>query len=414
MQKSDFFEKAVKILEKGYVCDHCLGRQFAQLLSGMENRERGRIIRDFLAMFLDSGDSKTYTEMVDPANFSAYKFRFRDLTGPGEIPDCSICAGLFDNLDFYLKKAVKNIKGLEFSNFLVGTKIDRKLLRNEENLWERVGIEWCEPIKAEINRLVGKALEKKLRKTVEFNNPEVLVLVNLRKRDIDLEINSLYIYGEYNKHGKIPQTRWPSGKYKTSVEQIAAKPVLGMTKGKGSKFHGAGREDIDARCLAWRPFVLEILEPRKRKVRLRRILAEINRSKKIQVKNLKIVNSNLVEKIKEIRPEKTYRVIVKTKDELGDLKRLSLLNGKRIYQETPTRVMHRRADRLRKREIKDIKWKKLAKKKLELTIRTEAGTYVKEFVSGDKGRTYPSISETLGTRAQVEKLDVLKIHRKKA
>ncbi|MDP6641711.1 MAG: hypothetical protein QF381_04675, partial [Nitrososphaerales archaeon] len=42
----------------------------------------------------------------------------------------------------------------------------------------------------------------------------------------------------------IPQTRWPSGKYKTSVEQIAAKPYLTKTKGTGTKFHGAGREDI--------------------------------------------------------------------------------------------------------------------------------------------------------------------------
>jgi len=139
----------------------------------------------------------------------------------------------------------------------------------------------------------------------------------------------------------------------------------------------------------------------------------INKSKKVEVRKLRYADSGEVEQLKSIRPDKTYRVMVTTEKDASpeNLKRLSLLKGKRIYQETPTRVMHRRADRLRKRVVKDIKWKKLGKRKLELTVRTEAGTYIKELVSGDKGRTYPSVSETLGTKAVVKELDVVKIHR---
>lgn len=410
MERCEFFEKARKVMEMGYVCDHCLGRQFAQLLTGLENSERGKIIRDFFALWLDSGERLE----IDYSNFHSYNFRFRGFES--EKKKCFLCGNLFEELEHYVKLAKEKLKGLEFDTFLVGTKLTADLMRKEEELWENVGIEWCEPIKSEINRLVGKRLEEELGKKAKFKNPDVLVVVNLRKKDVEIEVNSLYIYGEYNKLVRtIPQTKWPSGKYKTSVEQIVAKPILKKTKGSGTKFHGAGREDIDARCLAWRPFILEILEPKKRKIDLKEMEKQINKSKRVQVRNLKFVGKELVERLKSIRPEKTYRAVVVTEKDVDekDLEKLSVLRGKKIYQETPTRVLHRRADKLRKRVVKDIKWKKLGKKKIELVITAEAGTYIKELVTGDKGRTYPSVSELLGTKARVKELDVIKIHHEK-
>ena len=38
-------EKAVSLMKKDYICDNCLGRQFAELLSGLSNKERGKTIR---------------------------------------------------------------------------------------------------------------------------------------------------------------------------------------------------------------------------------------------------------------------------------------------------------------------------------------------------------------------------------
>ena len=43
-------------------------------------------------------------------------------------------------------------------------------------------------------------------------------------------------------------------------------------------------------------------------------------------------------------------------------------------------------------------------------LRTEAGTYVKEWVEGDGGRTDPNLSGVLGVPLKVESLDVLEIH----
>lgn len=403
-------EKAEKILQQGYVCNHCLGRQFAQLLTGYENEERGKIIRDFLAVALESGEDLA----MDLSNFDSYDFRFVDFKKSKKNKKCIICDNLFEEIDKYVKKASKKLKKIGFNNFLVGTKVSKDLITKEEDLWEKVGINWCEPIKSELNRLIGKELEEKFEKPVEFKKPEVLVIINLKEEKVEIDINSLYIYGEYNKIVRnIPQTRWPSDKYKTSVEEIMAKPLMKQIGGTDHKFHGMGREDIDARCLGWRPFVLEILEPKKRDVKKKKFRKDVNKTKKVKIKNLELVDSDVVEKIKSQKPDKTYKTVVKLEDEVKkeDLEKISLLEGKRIYQETPNRVLHRRSDRLRKRIVKEIEWKKLGKKKIELEITAEAGTYIKELVSGDKGRTYPSVSEILRTDAEVEELDVTKVHK---
>ena len=45
-----------------------------------------------------------------------------------------------------------------------------------------------------------------------------------------------------------------------------------------------------------------------------------------------------------------------------------------------------------------------------MEVRTEAGLYVKELVSGDGGRTQPSVAGILGADAECAELDVLAVH----
>ena len=46
------------------------------------------------------------------------------------------------------------------------------------------------------------------------------------------------------------------------------------------------------------------------------------------------------------------------------------------------------------------------------SVRAQAGTYIKEFVHGDEGRTVPNLGSLLGCQepAQILELDVLEIH----
>lgn len=392
-------EKAGKIISQP-VCDNCLGRQFSQLLSGMSNKERGQMIKAVSAMSLDKEGSE-----ITNSNFSDIKFHYSAVSGKEER--CSVCFGFFNDLEKWVSRIEKKVKDIEFGTFLVGTKLSSELAQAEEDLWERVGIDYCEPLKAEINREIGKLLERTGKKC-NLKKPDINILLDISGKKVSVDINPIFIYGEYQKLIRgIPQTKWPSGKYKTSVEQIIAKPFMSSLKGNGHKFHGLGREDIDARCLAWRPFVLEILNPVKRKI-------DFNLYKKIKpsvkVRNLRLSDIAEVRKIKETRIDKTYSALVECPDiSKKDLVRISSLKGI-IKQRTPQRVMHRRSDLLRKRAVKEIKPAFISKKRFRLVVTGEAGLYIKELISGDNGRTDPSVSSVLGKECKCIELDVIKIH----
>lgn len=66
-----------------------------------------------------------------------------------------------------------------------------------------------------------------------------------------------------------------------------------------------------------------------------------------------------------------------------------------IDQKTPIRVLHRRTLMTRPKIIHAAKCEVLNSHYMLLRLTTSAGTYVKEFVHGDRGRTQPNVSSIL-------------------
>lgn len=418
-------EKIVEVLKDDYICNACLGRSFATLLSGFTNNERGKILRFYAAFLIDSGEKLD----VNLSNFYGIKFRNvkLEIKKPGK---CKVCKNFFDEkINELAKEIVKKLKEIEFDTFLVGSVPTDEMLNEEEKIYEKIGIEFSEPIKSEINRELGKKIEKFTGKRFKLRNPDITIIVDLNTNTLKTQIKSLYVYGEYQKLVRgIPQTKWICSKcygkgcinckgegklYKTSVQEIIESPLLKVTRSKKSAFHSQGREDIDARNLDWRPFVIELEKPKKRKVKLGEILKTINKSGKINVRRLKSIDEGkqLIRKIKSERSDKTYLVDVTFQKNVDKrlLKNLKKLVEEPIFQKTPLRVAHRRANKTRKRKVKNISYKLIGKKRLQLKIRTDAGLYVKELVTGDNGRTKPNISELINNKVKNMKLDVIKI-----
>ena len=91
------------------------------------------------------------------------------------------------------------------------------------------------------------------------------------------------------------------------------------------------------------------------------------------------------------------------------------LNGVKLAQRTPERVAHRRADLIRRRTVYQahpptIEIAEDGVREVEVTLRCESGTYVKETVHGDSGRTQPSIASLIKAKCNVVWLDVGDIH----
>ena len=405
------------------VCDNCLGRIVSgQLLHGMDNKERGRILRYFAAFLLESGEKLD----LDLSNF--HDFNFRNLKLKVKKKKCFFCQNFFEKeIEKWGRKIIEKLKKFDFDTFLVGCKPREEMLRKEEKIFEEIGIEFVETIREEIDREIGKRIEEELGKKFDWRNPQITVLLNLENDKISIQIKSLFVFGKYKKLVRgIPQSKWIckscGGKgcikckglgklYPTSVQEIIEKPLLKVTKAKKSKMHAAGREDIDARCLDYRPFVIELVKPIRRKINLREIRKEINKSKWVTVSPLKFVGKEIIRKVKSERKDKSYLVTITffKKIEEEKLKELKKLKGM-IEQKTPLRILHRRSHKLRRRKVKSIRWRLLSPKKLELRIRAQAGLYIKELITGDNGRTKPNVFQILGNKPRKILLDVIKIY----
>jgi tRNA pseudouridine synthase 10 len=390
--------------EYGPICDHCLGRLVAKRSFGLSNDERGRAIRIYAALV----ENKPYVPFLD---------------------GCWVCGDLFDCVDAWALRVRSALEGIECSTFLMGSRTPPLMNESEEMLWTDFSLFSPEPIKSEINREFGKAVSKITNLVVEFSQPDVVVLVDLAADEIEVQIRSLFLAGRYFKYERgIPQTHWPCracqgvgcevcggfGKqYGDSVEELIGAPVLELTKGSHVTLHGAGREDIDALMIGTgRPFILEIHNPLVRMLDLKEVLTSINQAGacRVGVNELAWSHRSDVEMLKAHKGHKRYRILVDidgviSKEELQ--RSLNKLQNAIIHQRTPKRVSHRRADKVRERMVLEISLLGESERGYEISVLGEAGLYIKELVSGDEGRTNPSLSGILEKPARVIELDVV-------
>ncbi|MEM4735565.1 MAG: tRNA pseudouridine(54/55) synthase Pus10, partial [Candidatus Thorarchaeota archaeon] len=165
-----------------------------------------------------------------------------------------------------------------------------------------------------------------------------------------------------------------------------------------------------------RPFVVEVTEPRIRSLNLAEIATNINTraSGKIEVDHLEFSDrqQSQVLKMASSTNVKEYRALIEVEHELSD-EALSLaesgLSGTVIEQRTPLRVLHRRSDRVRKKTIYEVRLVRQGGPRLEGFFKVQGGTYVKELISGDEGRTRPSVAELLGVKTRCVELSVVAI-----
>lgn len=446
------FRKVLEIYNEYFICVHCLGRMFALLGSSTTNKERGYSLLLSLTMkshrnFINKNGARDNS--IRDLRLIAKNARFLSaqsvLNNEGLVYDynegssCYLCNNIFSNLQPYVDEAVKNLKDYEFNNFLIGTDLDPEIINREDIFKAKFNLLEAESFKSHFNREIGKMLTNLLNKPPEFANPDITIIFSFRfdSFNVELLVKSLFIYGKYNKYLRdIPQTHWNcracrgrgcelcnySGKqYQISVEELISPEFIKKAKATTSKFHGAGREDIDAKMLGeGRPFILELKNPNIRTLNLEKIKKKVNKKnkKKVKVSNLRYSSKSEVKEVKKNseKAKKLYRVLVESekkfsKEEFNILfEKLKIeLENQIINQKTPSRVSHRRANKVRKKKIYNIVGKYLKSHTFEFLIETQGGTYVKELISGDEGRTQPSFTQIFKSTLFCKELDVLKI-----
>ncbi len=436
----DIIEKTQKMLEKYSLCNHCLGRQYALLGYGLDNEKRGENLKLLLTM---KGHQLTLSKqksgivllktMATNGSFNMAAEILKKMHKRfGEEQRCHLCNGQFDHLDKLSRNAIEKLRDYEYNTFLIGVELPTEVEEREDEFKAEFEVTHGESMKNHFSREIGKRVSEIIGKMAEHKKPDIVIFVNPFSEQITLQPNPLFISGRYRKLVRgISQSKWIctwcrgkgcqkcnwTGKMvPESIEEIIVKPVLEKTLGEGASFHAAGREDVDALMLGrGRPFIVEVKRPKKRFIDLKNLAETINREakNKVKVSTLHFTNRSAVRRLKKTETsEKIYRMIVEFDKVVSeeDLKMLEKrLTGAIIYQQTPSRVLHRRANRVREKYIYEAKINKLSLNRVEMKIRCQGGLYIKELVTGDNGRTDPCVSGIVNAEAKPLELDVLNV-----
>ncbi len=205
-------------------------------------------------------------------------------------------------------------------------------------------------------------------------------------------------------------------RYPIAVEDLIGRPCAEALGGSSYQLHGLGREDIDVLCLgSGRPFVLEVREPVRRRTDLAPVKQAIEADGRVGMPaGLRFVPESAVARVKGWEAPKVYRAVCEPSEGAAfDVAAVSALreqlSGVTLEQRTPERVSRRRADKIRRRRIDRFEPAEAQARLFVAEVEAQSGTYIKELVSSDDGRTVPSVAGLLGVPCACTRLDVLDI-----
>ncbi|CAJ0936088.1 unnamed protein product, partial [Mesorhabditis belari] len=252
---------------------------------------------------------------------------------------------------------------------------------------------------------------------------------------VSLEREPIYIAGRYCKFSRaLPQSPW------SAEEDVLPTPGNSVTEkvcevlkkefnADSYRFVSSGREDVDVRMLGdGRPFCVHLINCRKTKSlkgvstahveTLKRIEGVINKQSDISVNSLARLKRDVAEILSYGQEDKrkTYTAYCYSTAFLSDemLKAPVTSNPIEIIQKTPVRVLKRRSLMDRSRTVFNLEMMRLDGNHFLARVETQAGTYIKEFVHGDFGRTRPSLADLMSVRdgdeVDILELDVEKVH----
>ncbi|KAG2201278.1 hypothetical protein INT47_006781 [Mucor saturninus] len=249
---------------------------------------------------------------------------------------------------------------------------------------------------------------------------------------VDLLHVSSHVGGRYLKFSReYSQTPWAIKGQKLaehSVSDCFEDLIRKYHRADSTKFVTAGREDANVRMLGTgRPFYLEIINPRTPRLtdaEYKAMEDEINSNPihkdNVQVRHLGFINPADTSIIKEGEETKTkrYRALVWLSEPLTDdlIERINRIGSQEftIQQKTPVRVFQRRSAAIRPKIIHTSTIARL-NPNVDLSspeacygvlkLHTQAGTYIKEYVHGDLGRTLPNLASV----GEIHSADLLEL-----
>jgi len=256
-------------------------------------------------------------------------------------------------------------------------------------------------------RILSESLARKVNKKRKRNQRKYLPLIRIA---FQYAYRPLFVTGRYRKLQRgVSHSAWflqegeqRKGDYATSVEEEITHDLIALCHTNTITFASSGREDIDVRMLGnGRPFACKILNPLCVPDQINELNPKNGHGTYIDILQLQyhifdksqfdLMNKTIANK------RKRYRCVVITSQKIPkSVEKLQFKVPFTLNQNTPLRVLHRRAPLIRKKTIHAlniVEW--INDFCFLLDIETSSGTYVKEFCHGDFGRSTPSLTDLI-------------------
>jgi len=316
-----------------------------------------------------------------------------------------------DSFDSIEDRIMDAVRGYEFKTFLIGATLPTQIYEREDAIRARLKIRGRESVKTQLTRELGMLLARLAGKKVEYMKPDIMISLTIDKENnINIAVKSrpLAISGRYVKKSRgLPQKqdKCPSCEGKGcdscnhsglsgygSVEGVIAKGLMEMTGGQAPKFSWIGSEDQSSLVLGdGRPFYARISNPKKRKLKKRRI-----KDGGIQA-TLWVI---------EDKPELQPRFRVKTKIHATCEKALTGQDMKKLNSLAGSEVSFENRSKMATKRIYSVRARRIDGSQLALNMIADGGLMIKQFVGGEEYMK-PNISEILGAKCECVTFDIL-------
>ena len=168
---------ANQIIRDYDLCDSCLGRLFSKHLHLSSNKLLGKKLK----MSVRQSSKK-----------------------------CFICKNLLDNLTPYLKLMLDASSKYDFSSMVVGALIKPSIIDRDDYIRSKYKLRGIDSVKTGITKELGKQFTKKIKKTIDFLNPDLTFTINFKDESCQLRSKPILLHGRYTKSERgLPQKQKP-------------------------------------------------------------------------------------------------------------------------------------------------------------------------------------------------------------
>jgi tRNA pseudouridine synthase 10 len=318
-----------------------------------------------------------------------------------------------DRTEKMAEAVAREARRYQFRTFAIGVTFPQGIQEREDELRSELKLKGSETIKIQAARLVAGQVSDRLRKRVDRQRPDVMLLADFGAGHVTANARPLFYYGRYTKPPGISQRRslcercQGGGCKKCHNTGFELKPsVEDALRAKLAKFSGSqkmtftwlGSEDRESRvCAPGRPFIVEVKNPRKRTLprefgaRPGGGLVSVSSGRTLPSKPIRLPAFRFRTKI---RATAASKVSAEGLAELKSRFRRAAVRFDRPHNRPTVKTVYRVSA-------------KTKGKALIIDAELDGGLPVKRFVSGEL--VSPSVSEVLKTEVGCRSFDICRV-----